>query len=143
MMRTFILAAVIVIMPIAAAAQAGPTAAVVRQAQANQPAMRVDGGGPGSATERAQQFLNAIRAACVLVENDGKLFAACDNTTAAARNRGTPSSLPQITTEWEAFATRLLEADQVVNGKRRPIVVLNNGVVVVEATSGGVVTLKK
>ena len=151
-MRTSVVVAVVVCLPIAAFAQTPPpapkittgqTATAAREAMANTPAAKPDGGGAASALEQAQLTLAGIRGVCVLVENDGKLFAACDNTTPAAKVRGGPSYLPQISTEWEAFARRLVDADRVANNKRRPVTVLNNGEVVVEASSAGVVKLKK
>lgn len=90
----------------------------------------------------AQKTIHDIESACPLVEHDGKLFAACDNTTPAARTNG-PTYVPQLSNEWEAFVKRLADADFVVHGKPRPIVVLNGGTVMAEASSGGVVKLKK
>ena len=90
----------------------------------------------------AQRTLHDIETACPLVEHDNKLFAACDNTTPAARTNG-PTYVPQLANEWEGFTKRLAEADFVVHGKPRAIVVLNGGKVVAEASVGGVVQLKK
>lgn len=90
----------------------------------------------------AQRTLHDIETACPLVEHDNKLFAACDNTTPAARTNG-PTYVPQLANEWEGFTKRLAEADFIVHGKPRAIVVLNGGKVVAEASVGGVVQLKK
>jgi hypothetical protein len=90
----------------------------------------------------AQKTLHDIESACPLVEHDNTLFAACDNTAPAARANG-PTYVPQLANEWEGFTKRLAEADFVVHGKPRAIVVLNGGKVVAEASIGGVVQLKK
>jgi len=91
----------------------------------------------------AQEVLNAIRGVCNLVEFDGKLFAACDNTTPTARIRGSAGYLPQQKNEWVAFAQRLVDADFGANGKRRAVVILNNADTVAVSNSAGVVKLKK
>jgi C4-dicarboxylate-specific signal transduction histidine kinase len=147
-MKTRILIGVsaLVSLPIAATAHAQTTKAVVSAAAANAPLTAKSDGGGSSALNTvaaAQRTLEAIRSLCQLVENDGKLFAACDNSTAAAKMHGAMTYLPQIATEWETFTKRLFDADKRVNGKARPIVVLNGGDVVAEVTTGGVVTLRK
>jgi hypothetical protein len=144
-MRNLIVVVAIVSVPITATAQAQPTKAAVTAADANKPlTANSDAGGPSrlNGIAAAKSTLEAIRSVCSLVENDGKLFAACDNTTPAARMHG-PTYLPQGGVEWEAWTKRLVAADKLVNGKGRPVVVLNGGDVIAEATSGGVVTLKK
>ena len=110
---------------------------------ATRPAAKPDGGSRSSAVVIAQAVLDVIREKCTLVENDGKLFAACDNTTDAAKLVGGHGYLPQLNAEWEAFTKRLVDADFRVTNMRRPVVVLNNGDVVAESTAGGGVKLKK
>ena len=146
-MRTHILVAAIVILPIAASAQKPSSAtkdAVTASEAGKTPSAKSDGGGKSAigSLASAHKFVDALRENCQLVENAGKLFAACDNTTEAARRRGSMTYLPQNATEWEALTKRLADADKLINGKGRPISVLNGGDVVAEATSGGVVTLK-
>lgn len=46
-------------------------------------------------------------------------------------------------TEWEEFTQRIVDADFTVTHKRRPIAVMNNGVVMAESSAGGVIRLKK
>jgi hypothetical protein len=121
----------------------GATATAVREAMATRPAAKPDGGSRSSAVVIAQAVLDVIREKCTLVENDGKLFAACDNTTDAAKLVGGHGYLPQLNAEWEAFTKRLVDADFRVTNMRRPVVVLNNGDVVAESTAGGGVKLKK
>ncbi len=120
----------------------GATAKVVGAANVTITASTPDGGGAPNAKVGAEQALLAIRSVCTLLENDGKLFAACDNTTPEARALGL-TRVPQIATEWEAFAKRLSNADQVVNNKRRAIVILNQGEMVAEVNAAGHVTLKR
>ena len=120
---------------------AGPTATAVRTAMENAPPKAPNGGTVGTPLERAQEFMTTLRTVCQLVENDGKLFAACDNTTTRARVRG-PWYLPQTITEWEKFSASVYNADRTVNGRGRAVVVLNGDKVVAEVSSAGVISLK-
>ena len=95
-------------------------------------------GGASNPKMGATQFLAATRDVCQLVTNDGKLFAACDNTTARGEAR-----LPRTLPDWQKFASRLHDADREVNGKPRGLAVLNNGVPMVELTRDGRVMPKK
>jgi hypothetical protein len=99
-------------------------------------------GGSGSVAG-ASQVLEGIRTLCPLLENDGKLFAACDNTAPGAKIKSAATYLPQLGTEWEEFTKRIVDADFIVKGKRRPVVVWNNGVVMAESSAGGVIKLRK
>lgn len=146
-MRHPIVLLALVALPTVAVGQApvitsGPTAKAVGAAGVTITASTPDGGGAPNAKVGAEQTLLAIRSVCTLLENDGKLFAACDNTKPEARALGM-TRVPQIATEWEAFAKRLSNADQVVNNKRRAVVILNQGEVVVEVNAAGHVTLKR
>jgi hypothetical protein len=144
-MRNLIIVAAIVSIPIATATSQPTKAAVAAAAASRAGTVETDGGGTSrlNTPAAARNVLEAIRQCCQLVENDGKLFAACDNTTAAARTRGSTTYVPQNASEWENFTRLLSAADKIINGKGRPVTVLNGGDVVAEATSGGVVTLKK
>jgi hypothetical protein len=120
----------------------GATAKAIGAATVTMSSSTPDGGGPANAKVGAEQTLLAIRSVCTLVENDGKLFAACDNTKPEARALGS-TRVPQIATEWELFASRLSSADQIANNKRRAIVILNQGEVVAEVNAAGHVMLKR
>jgi hypothetical protein len=97
-----------------------------------------DGGEPHSRTDLAQQTLSNARASCTFVPKDEKLVAACDNSTDAGRLR-----LPRTVPGWQTFAGRLQDADQVVNGKRRGVIVMNGAEVMAEITASGVLVPRK
>lgn len=143
--------AVAVLVPVAAAAQrgsipvvasGGPPSTSVTSAPANTPIPTSNGGGPSSPLVSAQMTLTAVRSMCTVLENDGKLFALCDNSTPTARIKG-ETYLPQTNAEWEKFITQFAAADYTVTGKKRTVVVLNRGAVIAEAMGGEVVRLKK
>jgi hypothetical protein len=96
------------------------------------PPMKVNDGGSSSPKIGATQFLATVRDACQLLTNDGKLFAACDNSTATGKAR-----LPRTLLDWQKFADRVYSADREVNGKPRALVVLNQGEPMVELTRDG------
>jgi hypothetical protein len=97
--------------------------------------------GPGRNGPTHDQVLDRARAACTLLENDDKLFAACDNSTDKAKRTGL-THVPQTSIEWVDFAKRLSAADSGQKGRRRVLVVLNKGEPVVEVTLAGLVQLK-
>ena len=161
-MRLSIFAGAILVVPLIAAAQTPPpspppsppptppgatkaavAAGMTSAASTPQPIDVSKNGGPNSAFVVATQYLEGVRVLCTVLENDGKLFAECDNTTREAKMTMSPTYLPQLATEWEAFTRKIVDADFTVTGKRRPVVVMNNGVVMAESSSGGVVKLKR
>ena len=157
-MRLSILASAILVAPLIAAAQTPPPApppqnpggtkamadaAAARAANTPRPIDVTRNGGPNSAFVIATQYLEGVRVLCTVLENDGKLFADCDNTTSDAKMTFAQTYLPQLPTEWESFTRKIVDADFTIIGKRRPVVVMNNGVVMAESSSGGVVKLKK
>jgi hypothetical protein len=97
--------------------------------------------GPARSGPGHEQVLDRARAACTLLENDDKLFAACDNSTEKAKRTGL-THVPQTSVEWVDFAKRLSAADSGQRGRRRVLVVLNKGEPVVEVTLAGLVQLK-
>jgi hypothetical protein len=99
-----------------------PTKGVVREVI---PPMTVPKPGPARTSPAHDQVVDRARAACTLLENDEKLFAACDNSTEKARRTGL-THVPQTSVEWVDFAKKLAAADSGQRGRRRPLVVLNN-----------------
>ena len=120
----------------------GKTAKVVGAAEVKLPDPKATDGGAANPKMGATEFLATIRDVCPMLVNDGKLFAACDTSNPLARRPG-PTFLPRTTTEWEKFAARVSDADRTVNGKPRPVVILNGGAVIAEVSTVGRVTLKK
>ncbi len=94
----------------------------------------------GTSLQNAQDLLHRIRAKCKLLENDNKLFAVCDNTTAAAKVKGRNDYLPQIPEEWKSFTTQLWDAYRTVKQAAHPVAVMNGDDIVAEADLGGNVT---
>lgn len=118
----------------------GKTATAIRDGAARNDSLRLAAmpSRPTAQIKSAQQTIGEIESVCDLVEHDGTLFAACDNTTPTGRDK-----LPLQATEWGPFAARLATADAVAYGKPRPVVVLNGAVTMAEVSASGIVTLKK
>ncbi len=122
-------------------AQTGQTGAIVPSKSGPMPARP----GPvtsGTSLQNAQDFLHRLRAECKLLENENKLFAVCDNTTEAAKVKGSNDYLPQNPEEWKAFTARIWNAYRVVKQAGHPVAVMNGDDIVAEADVGGNVTLK-
>jgi hypothetical protein len=106
------------------------------------PPMATPKPGPAKSALGHDQVVDRARAACTLLENDDKLYAACDNSTDKAKRTGL-THVPQTSIEWIDFAKRLSAADSGQKGRRRVLVVLNKGEAIVEVTQAGLVQLKK
>jgi hypothetical protein len=140
-MRILITAAALALTSSALLAQTGQTGAIVPSKSPPMPK------GPGAVTsgtplQNAQSRLHAIRAKCKLLENDNKLFAVCDNTTAAAKVKGSNEYLPQNPEEWKSFTSYIWSAYSTVKQAGHPVTVINGDDIVAETDVAGNVTLK-